>query len=85
MTDAQKLTEEFRQITAPGSLQNTWKWAQHATANLDQIGNSTIGDRKNSQLRHGVALFRCADGSRFGYDLNGARQVWAMPDDREVA
>jgi hypothetical protein len=85
MTDAQKLTEEFRQITAPGSFKITWIWAQRATANLEPLGNSIIGDRKKVRLCHSIALFRCADGSRFGYDLNGARQVWAMPDDREFA
>ena len=79
MTNAQTLCEEFRTITAPGSLANTWKWAKRATATLEPLGKSTIGDRDNSRLTHGIVMFRCPDGSRFGYDANGARQVWAMP------
>lgn len=79
MTEAQKLVEEFRAITAPGSRANTWTWAKRATATLAPMGNSRIGDKRNARAVHGIAMFRCADGSRFAYDLNGARQTWAMP------
>jgi len=82
MTDAQKLVGEFRTITAPGSTANTWKWAARVTAALVPLGKSKIGSQRGGHT-YTIATFRCADGSRFAYDMNGARQTWAMPDDRE--
>lgn len=80
MTDAQKLCDEFRAITAPGSMANTWTWAQRATAALESVGRSTIG--YPSGRKAAIAVFRCADGSGFAYDLNGAKGVWAFPLDK---
>jgi hypothetical protein len=76
MTQAQMLVQQFRTITAPGSTVNTWKWATRATRDLTPLGNSTIGSAHGNC---GIAVFQCEDRSRFGYDLNGAQQVWAMP------
>lgn len=76
MTNAQKLVEDFRTITAPGSDVNTWKWARRVTADLAPLGKSTIGSARGTRA---IQLFRCEDGSRFAYDLNGASGAWAMP------
>lgn len=81
MTQAQALVEEFKSITAPGRQDNTWKWALRVTKDLTALGRSTIGQRHTKAVA-AIEEFRCADGSRFAFDLNGARQVWAMPDDR---
>jgi hypothetical protein len=81
MTNAQKLCDEFKTITQPGSTANTWKWAQRVTLHLKSLGSSTIGSRHNANTVYNIACFECADGSRFAYDLDGARQVWAMPSD----
>lgn len=81
MTQAQILCEQFRQITAPGSTANAWKWARRVTANLHALGNSTIGSRRGAHTCS-VVVFRCEDGSRFAYDMNGASQVWAMPNEQ---
>jgi hypothetical protein len=80
MTEAQKLVEEFRTITAPGAMQNTWKWAKRVTRALEPMGKSTIGQPKGRGVAS-IQVFRCADGSRFAYDMNGASQTWAMPSD----
>jgi hypothetical protein len=77
MTDAQQLVEQYRALTVPGSMANTWKWAKRVTAALTPLGRSTIGYASGQPAT--VAMFRCADGTRFAYDLNGAKSVWAMP------
>jgi hypothetical protein len=81
-TDAQKLVDQFRELTEPGSTANTWNWAKRVTADLEPMGQSTIGSKTGNHV-FAIQLFRCKDGSRFAYDLNGARQVWGMPDNRE--
>jgi hypothetical protein len=79
MTQAQELVAEYRALlAAPGVHINTWKWAIRTTKNLEDIGKSTIGIM-NSNRTAGCHVFRCADGSRFAFDLNGAQNVWAMP------
>jgi hypothetical protein len=76
MTEAQKLVDEFRTITAPGSIASTWKWAKRVTTGLSSLGKSTIGTRTGTKA---IQVFGCADGSRFAFDMDGAKQVWAMP------
>ena len=78
MTNAQQIVADYRIATAPNSNVNIWRWTQRAVAGLEKISNSTIG-HENSREVSSIAVFRCADGSRFAYDHNGARQVWAMP------
>ena len=77
MTDAQKLTKQFREITGPGSFVNTWKWAKRVTAELEPLGQSKIGFT-NSNATASILVFRCADRSKFAYDMNGAKHVWAL-------
>jgi hypothetical protein len=79
MTNAQQLVADFRALAATA---NTWKWAQRVTAGLTPLGRSSIGSRHGSHT-YAIEVFRCADGSRFAYDLNGACQVWAMPADHQ--
>jgi len=76
MTEAQKLVEEFRAAVFSGVPTNTWKWAKRVTTGLASLGKSTIGTRTGTKA---IQVFGCADGSRFAYDMDGAKQVWAMP------
>ena len=78
MTNAQQIVEDYRIAAAPISNVNIWRWTQRAVASLEKISNSTIGHEKSRAVSN-IVVFRCADGSRFAYDQNGARQVWAMP------
>ncbi len=81
MTNAQELVDQFRAIASPGSKVNTYKWANRITAELRPLGKSTIGRRDNRPGTYAIQVFECADGSRFAYDMDGAKQVWAMPKD----
>lgn len=74
MTDAQQLCAEFRAL---GPTANTWTWARRITGALTPIGKHTIGDKKGRTCA--IRVFRCDDQSLFGFDMNGAKQVWAMP------
>ena len=84
-TDATRLVDDYKVITAPGSTANAWKWARRVTAALEPMGQFTIGNRRDPSGRSVIAiqLFRCPDESRFAYSMNGANEVWSMPDDRE--
>jgi hypothetical protein len=85
MTEAQKLVEIYRtEVTAQGSTTNPWKWARRVTAPLAPLGKSTIG-YFNSDRIASIQVFRCADGSEFAYDMNGAKGVWAMPGEWKAA
>ena len=85
-TDASRLVDDYKVIIAPGSASNVRKWIGRVTAELEDLGQSTIGNRRDPSGRSVIAiqLFRCLDGSRFAYSLNGANEVWSMPDDREA-
>jgi hypothetical protein len=78
VTDAQKLVTEIQDLIALNPLTNTWKWTQRAIKTLTFLENSVIGSLRGGHV-YNIKVFTCADGSRFGYDMNGARQHWSFP------
>ena len=83
MTDAQRLVADYRQqINNPAF--RTRVWASAVTAGLAPIGRSRIGLEKSGAVLP-IQIFRCADGTRFGYAVPCANHVWAMPDDHASA